>query len=120
MLQSFLQMETTAMAKLLVLYKHPQDPVHFNEHYFGTHVPLANETPGLVRTEIARVLKTVTGQPSLHVIAELYFESYDALKTAFKTPEWAASGANLQEWGGLELVSMYVAEVVDDKGVPVT
>jgi hypothetical protein len=53
-------------------------------------------------------------------MAELYFESYESLKAAFKTEEWAASGANLQEWGGLELVSMYVAELVDDDGTPLT
>src|SRR3954451_14069794 len=105
------------MIKYVALYGTPVYAASFYESYFGTHVPLANATPGLVRAELARVLKTVTGEPALHVIAELYFESYDALKAAFKTPEWAASGANLQEWGGLELVSMYIAEVVDDKGV---
>jgi uncharacterized protein (TIGR02118 family) len=106
------------MIKYVALYRTPADATSFDESYFGTHVPIANATPGLVRTEIARVLKTVTGEPALHVMAELYFESYDALKAAFKTEQWAASGANLQEWGGLELVSMYVAEVVDDEGHP--
>jgi uncharacterized protein (TIGR02118 family) len=106
------------MIKYVALYRTPEDPAAFDEHYFGTHVPIANETPGLVRSEIARVLRTVTGEPALHVMAELYFESYDALKAAFKTEQWAASGANLAEWGGLELVSMYVAEVVDDEGRP--
>lgn len=106
------------MIKYVALYRTPDDAAAFDEHYFGTHVPLANATPGLVRAEIARVLKTVTGEPALHVMAELYFESYDAMKAAFKTPEWAASGANLAEWGGLELVSMYIAEVVDDEGRP--
>jgi uncharacterized protein (TIGR02118 family) len=105
------------MIKYVAMYRTPEDAAAFDESYFGTHVPIANSTPGLVRTEIARVLKTVTGEPALYLMAELYFESYDALKAAFKTSEWAASGANLQEWGGLELVSMYVAEVVDDKGV---
>jgi uncharacterized protein (TIGR02118 family) len=107
------------MVKYVALYRTPADTTSFDESYFGTHVPLANKTPGLLRAELARVLKTVTGEPALHVMAELYFESYDAMKAAFKTPEWAASGANLQEWGGLELVSMYVAEVVDDEGRPV-
>jgi uncharacterized protein (TIGR02118 family) len=107
------------MIKYVALYRTPEDAASFDESYFKTHVPIANTTPGLVRTEIARVLKTVTGEPALHVMAELYFESYDALKAAFKTEEWAASGANLQEWGGLSLVSMYVAEVVDDSGNPV-
>ena len=106
------------MIKYVALYRTPEDAASFDESYFGTHVPIANSTPGLVRTEIARVLKTVTGEPALHLMAELYFESYESLKAAFKTEEWAASGANLQEWGGLELVSMYVAEVVDDHGVP--
>ncbi|MCU1589811.1 MAG: hypothetical protein JWP11_1067 [Frankiales bacterium] len=104
------------MIKYVALYRTPEDASAFDESYFKTHVPLANKTPGLVRTEIARVLKTVTGQPALHVMAELYFDSYESLKAAFKTEEWAASGANLQEWGGLELVSMHIAEVVDDDG----
>ncbi len=108
------------MVKYVALYRTPEDAAAFDDSYFGTHVPIANATPGLVRTEIARVLRTVTGEPALHVMAELYFESYDALKLAFKTEEWAASGANLAEWGGLELVSMYVAEVVDDTGTPVS
>lgn len=106
------------MIKYVALYRTPEDAASFDASYFGTHVPLAEKTPGLVRAEIARVLKTVKGEEALHVMAELYFDDYDALKTAFKTQEWAASGANLAEWGGLELVSMYVAEVVDSDGSP--
>jgi uncharacterized protein (TIGR02118 family) len=106
------------MIKYVALYRTPADSAAFDESYFGTHVPIANATPGLLRTEIARVLKTVTGEPALHVMAELYFASYEDLKAAFRTEEWAASGANLAAWGGLELVSMYVAEVVDDDGRP--
>lgn len=106
------------MIKYVALYRTPADTDAFDEAYFRTHVPLANATPGLRRVELARVLKTVTGDPALHVMAELYFDDYDALKTAFRTPEWAASGENLAAWGGLELVSMHIAQVVDDAGVP--
>ena len=108
------------MIKYVALYRTPEDADSFDKNYFGSHVPIANGTPGLIRTEIARVLKTVTGEPSLHVMAELYFESYDALKLAFRTEQWTASGDNLRAWGGLELVSMYIAEVVDDEGVPIS
>ena len=41
-----------------------------------------------------------------------YFESAESMKAAFKTPEWASSGANLAEIGGMELVAMFSAEVV--------
>jgi hypothetical protein len=35
------------------------------------------------------------------------------MKLAFSSPEWQASGANLTEIGGMELVSMFSAEVVE-------
>ena len=44
------------MIKYVALYRTPDDAASFDEHYFGTHVPLANATPGLVRTDFARAL----------------------------------------------------------------
>jgi hypothetical protein len=38
------------------------------------------------------------------------FESAEAMKAAFKSPEWAAGGENLQSWGGMELVTMFAAQ----------
>jgi uncharacterized protein (TIGR02118 family) len=103
--------------KFVVSYRVPADVDAFDAAYFGTHVPIVKQTPGLVRTELAKVLKTVAGEPSLHVIAELFFESYDDLKAAFKSEQWAASGANLAEWGATDLVaSMHIAEVVNEAG----
>jgi uncharacterized protein (TIGR02118 family) len=29
------------MARMLVVYRHPKDPVAFERHYFKTHIPLA-------------------------------------------------------------------------------
>jgi hypothetical protein len=53
------------------------------------------------------------GESQPYLIAELYFESKDAMKAAFASPEWQAAGANLTEIGGMELVSMFSAEVVE-------
>jgi uncharacterized protein (TIGR02118 family) len=36
------------MHKVLALYPHPKDPVHFKRYYEGTHLPLAQELPGLI------------------------------------------------------------------------
>jgi len=105
------------MHKYVALYRTPEDAEQFDANYFGTHVPLANAVPGLVRAEVAKVRRMVAGEPMYHLMAELYFTSYEAMKVAFKTPEWAASGENLQSWGGLELVTMFVAEVLDDEGL---
>lgn len=105
------------MIKYVALYKAPADAESFDKAYFESHKPLIDKVPGLVRQEIAKVARTFVpgflegSEP--YLIAELYFESKDAMKTAFASPEWQASGANLTEIGGMELVAMFSAEVVE-------
>lgn len=104
------------MIKYVALYRKPADPEGFDEKYFGTHMPIADSVPGLVRAEVAKVqrvfLAGFLGDTEPYLIAELYFDSAESMKAAFKTPEWASSGANLAEIGGMELVAMFSAEVV--------
>jgi uncharacterized protein (TIGR02118 family) len=99
--------------KYVALYRTPEDPEQFDKHYFETHVPIVDETPGLVRTEIAKVTRMMVGDPAYYLIAELYFDSVESMKAAFKTDPWRASGENLQSWGGMDLVTMFTAEVVE-------
>lgn len=105
------------MIKYIALYKQPADPEAFETAYFEQHKPLIDKVPGLVRQEIGKVTRTFVpgflegNDPFL--MAELYFESKDAMKAAFASPEWQASGANLMEIGGMELVAMFSAEVVE-------
>ncbi|MEX5718873.1 EthD family reductase [Geodermatophilus maliterrae] len=92
------------------LYRTPDDPADFEQHYFGTHVPLVEKTPGLVANRVHRVTRQVVGEPAYFLVAELVFESAEAMKSAFRSPEWAASGQDLQSWGGADLVTMFAAE----------
>ena len=106
------------MHKYIALYRKPADPSAFDEAYFSLHVPLVMKTPGLVRAEVAKVARVFVpgflGETEPYLIAELYFESKEAAKAAFATPEWQASGANLVEIGGMELVAMFTADVLPD------
>jgi uncharacterized protein (TIGR02118 family) len=105
------------MIKYVALYRQPADPEAFEKAYFESHKPLIDKVPGLVRQEIGKVTRTFVpgflADNEPYLIAELYFESKDAMKTAFASPEWQASGANLTEIGGMELVAMFSAEVVE-------
>jgi uncharacterized protein (TIGR02118 family) len=105
------------MIKYVALYRTPADAADFDEKYFGSHKPLIDAVPGLLRQEIAKVTRTFVpgflGETEPYLIAELYFESKDAMKAAFGSAEWQASGANLTEIGGMELVAMFSAEVVE-------
>jgi uncharacterized protein (TIGR02118 family) len=92
------------------LYRTPDDPAEFDENYFGSHVPLVEKTPGLLENRVHRVTRQFVGEPGYHLLAELVFESPEAMKRAFASEEWAASGRDLQSWGGMELVTMFSAE----------
>ncbi|XVS65111.1 EthD family reductase [Actinosynnema sp. CA-299493] len=105
------------MIKYVALYRKPTDVEAFDEAYFASHLPLVERTPGLLRAEVAKVSHVFVpgflGENEPHVVAEMYFESAEAMKAAFGSPEWHAAGANLSEIGGVELVAMFAAEVVD-------
>ena len=92
------------------LYRTPEDPAEFERHYFGSHVPLIEKTPGLLENKVHRVTRQFVGEPAYFLLAELVFESAEAMKAAFKTPEWAEGGKDLASWGGMDLVTMFAAE----------
>jgi uncharacterized protein (TIGR02118 family) len=105
------------MIKYVALYRTPADAEGFDQKYFGSHKPLIDAVPGLLRQEIAKVKRTFVpgflGEAQPYLIAELYFESSDTMKAALKSPEWQAAGANLTEIGGMDLVAMFTAQVVE-------
>jgi uncharacterized protein (TIGR02118 family) len=111
------QREECHMIKYVALYRQPADAEAFDKAYFESHKPLIDKVPGLVRQEIAKVSRTFVpnflegNEP--YLVAELYFESKDAMKAGFASPEWQAAGANLTEIGGMELVAMFSAEVIE-------
>ena len=104
------------MIKFVAIYRTPDDPDVFDKNYFATHVPIVNDTPGLVRAELAKVTRMMVGEPAYYLIAELYFDSTESMKAAFKSDPWRASGDNLRDWGGMDLVTMFTAQIVDDAG----
>ena len=71
---------------MTVIYKTPKDTEFFEKHYFDVHVPLAKKLPGLIKYEIndGPIIST-TGHSDIYRIANLYFESLDAMMNSFKS-----------------------------------
>ncbi len=99
------------MVKLIAIYRKPENIEEFDKHYFEVHAPLAEKVPGLVKLEVNKVYGSPAGESNLHLIAEMVFESKEALATAMKTPEMRAAGKDLMGFAG-KLVSMHFVEVV--------
>lgn len=96
------------MVKLVALYKKPPDPEGFDSHYTQTHVPLVRKWPGLRRVEIGKVTGAIGGESPYYLVAEMYFDDVDALKTALRSPEGRAAGENLQSFAPGLVTMLYV------------
>ena len=84
--------------KLVVLYTHPEDAEAFEQHYSGTHMPLVDQIPGLMRAETGKVGAAVDGgEKTYYRITELYFADQAALQAGFGSDEGTATAADYQK-----------------------
>ena len=84
------------MVKVIVLYGQPSDPSAFEAHYTGTHVPLAEKLPGLRLFEASRVVGSADGgDPPYYRVAELSFDSQEALQAALGSAEGQETVADI-------------------------
>lgn len=79
------------MYTLYALWGTPPDTDAFEAYYHETHAPLAAKVPGIRELNLVKTPDALPGAESLHYrIAELVFDSKEALEEAQRTPEWEA------------------------------
>ena len=98
------------MVKLIALYKTPKDQAAFDSHYANVHTPLVKKIPGLRKLEIARITGAPIGEAQHCLIAEMYFDSQDAMQKALSSQEGKATARDLATFAG-SIVTMFYAEV---------
>ena len=94
------------MARLVVMYKTPKDPVAFEKYYFERHVPIARKIAGVRRYEVSRgPVMTPAGPAPLQLIATLHFDSVAAIQQAFASPEGLEAAEDVQKFasGGVDM-----------------
>jgi uncharacterized protein (TIGR02118 family) len=104
------------MPKLIVLYPPPLDATTFEHRYRSEHAPMViQKIPGLKKFLAAQVLGTPAGAAPYQRVAELYFDSMEALQAAMASAGGQATVAHAVEisTGGPPVV--LIAE--DDKPV---
>ncbi len=101
------------MVRLLVLYNTPEDPEAFDRYYTENHIPLAKQLPGLIRYTVSRNAATLGGDAKYHLVAELDWESVEAMQAAFGSEIGRQTTADVPKFatGGASLLAYEVAEV---------
>lgn len=95
-------------ARFLVLYATPTDPQAFERHYRQVHIPLTRRLPGLRRYSLGRNVTTVRGGATCYLIAQLEWDSRQALRAAFDSPEGRATADDMLHLTALSGVQSFV------------
>jgi uncharacterized protein (TIGR02118 family) len=85
------------MPTLVVMYPTPADTATFDRRYADEHVALVREHLGMARFRARTVLGTPTGPAPYHLLAELEFDSAEAMQAAFASPGGRATAAHAAE-----------------------
>ncbi len=98
------------MVKLIALYRRPDDPDAFLEHYREVHTPLVRALPGLERLVVDRVTADAFGgEPAYLLIAEMHFADRTAFKEAMRSEANRRVAEDLRAFAG-DLATVLVAD----------
>ena len=98
------------MVKLVALYRKPADAAVFDRHYYTLHVPLIRKIPGLRKLEITSVQGAPVGEAKYHLMAEMSYDSLDAMNAANGSPEGRAAAKDLMSFAA-DVVTLFFGDV---------
>jgi uncharacterized protein (TIGR02118 family) len=100
--------------RLVVNYGKPEDPAAFDAYYRDVHTPLAIAQPGLLRLSFGRPQAMGSADSLPYLVAELDFESEQAMNETLGSPEGKAAGGDLANFasGGVTLMHFDVHEAM--------
>ena len=64
------------MFKFVTIYRRVDDDNALEMFFSSTHLPLAEQLPGLLKSEVSRISGKPGGPSRYHLMYELYFETH--------------------------------------------
>ncbi len=100
-------------ARLIVLYRPPEDPAAFDAHYRDVHTPIVERYPNLRGMVLTRTDGVAGREPDYYLMAEMSFDSRADLDAALASEAGRESGRDLRNFAGAG-ATLLVAD--DDAG----
>ncbi len=102
------------MFKFVTLYRRVDDETQLETFFGETHLPLAEQLPGLVKSEVSRIMGKPGGQSRFHLQYELYFESAQHYQAALISEPGLALIQALKPWGDAKLLTWFFADSFEE------
>lgn len=98
------------MFKFVTIYRQVDDPFKIEQFFSTVHLPLAEQLPNLIKSEVSRVMGKPGGESRFHLMYELYFESFEAFQESLLTEAGIQLMQVLKVWGDANLLDWFYAD----------
>jgi uncharacterized protein (TIGR02118 family) len=101
--------------KLTTIYRQVDDVEKLDDFFHNTHLQLAEQLPGLLRSEVTRINGKPGGKQSrFHLMYELTFASEEAYRRAFTSEAGVALIQALKPWAEAKLITWFFGEAFSE------
>lgn len=102
------------MFKFVTIYRRVDDEDQLETFFSQTHLPLAEQLPGLLKSEVSRIKGKPGGESRFHLMYELYFESERAYQQSLVSEPGVALVQALKPWGENRLITWFYSEAFEE------
>ena len=103
------------MFKFVTIYRRVDDEELLETFFAETHLRLAEQLPGLVKSEVSRVTGKPGGESRFHLMYELYFESGADFGSAILSEPGAQLVQALKAWADARIISWFFSESFEEE-----
>lgn len=98
------------MYKFVTIYRRVDDEAALDTFFSNTHLPLAEQLPGLRRREVSHIHGKPGGESRFYLMVELYFDSREDYVRALASEPGVALMQALVPWDEARLVTWFYAD----------
>ena len=102
------------MFKFVTIYRRVDDADALETFFSETHLQLAEQLPGLVKSEVGRVSGKPGGESRFHLMYELYFESEADFQQALSSEVGLKFIQALTPWAEARLITWFYAAAYEE------
>lgn len=103
------------MFQFVTIYYRVDDEDALESFFSQTHLPLAEQLPGLVKSEVSRVVGKPGGASRFHLAYTLYFATKASFELSLASESGVALIQALKPWDEARLITWYYADAFEEK-----
>ena len=102
------------MFQFTTIYYRVDDEKSLESFFSSTHLQLAEKLPGLVKSEVGRVIGQPGGESRFHMAYSLYFATVESFYQSLSSEAGVQMMQALKPWAEAHLITWYYAESFEE------